>query len=194
MEKIALKDIINIYEYEKTREGFRRRVIDLKRARRIAVGEKLSFVFENRETVLFQIQEIVRAERIVDEDKIVYEVQIYNELIPEPGELSATMLIEIEDQAHIKEELYRFQGIDEGNKVFIAVGEDERIAGIFETGRSKADKISGVHYVRFRFNPAQILALREGRKEICLVVDHLNYRARAKVENSSRRAWIQDLS
>src|SRR5450432_3242557 len=95
---IQLVDIKNIYEYEKGREEFRRSVIAAKRDRRISVGPSMSFVFENRTTVLFQIQEMVRIERIVNEDAVQHEIDTYNKLLPTDHELSATMLIEITDK------------------------------------------------------------------------------------------------
>src|SRR5215831_19913026 len=94
---IELRDVLNFFEYEKVREERRRKVMDAKRARRVAVGRYLSFVFENRETVLFQIQEMCRAERITAEDKVQEEIDVYNALLPGASELSATMFIEIED-------------------------------------------------------------------------------------------------
>src|SRR5260370_15523108 len=111
MKKIELADIQNILDYEKVREEAQNRIIALKKNRRVQVGDMISFVFENRDTVLFQIQEMVRAERIVDEEKIQDEIDVYNELIPGDGELSATMFIEIQDQARIRETLEKLLGI-----------------------------------------------------------------------------------
>src|SRR5918996_6192253 len=113
MNKIALEDIMGLAAYEKVREKFRQRIIELKKKRRVSVGDKVSFVFENRDTVIFQIQEMVRAERITDLDKIREEIAVYNELVPNPGELSATLFLEIEDQTHLREDLLKFLGIDE---------------------------------------------------------------------------------
>ena len=95
MRPIAAGEILNLYDYEKVREARRRAVIALKAERRVAVGRHLSFVFENRETVWFQIQEMIRAERLVDDAKIAEEIAVYNTLLPRPGELAATMFIEI---------------------------------------------------------------------------------------------------
>ena len=90
MKKVGLDDILGFSGYAKVREDFLRRIIELKRKRRISIGDKVSLVFENRDTVIFQIQEMLRAERITDLDKIREEIAVYNELIPNPGELSAT--------------------------------------------------------------------------------------------------------
>src|SRR5580765_6633816 len=120
MKKIVLDDILGFAAYEQVREKFRNDIIDKKKKRRIALGDRVSVVFENRDTVTFQIQEMLRAERIADLDKIREEIEVYNELIPSPGELSATLFIEIEDQAHLREDLLKFLGIDES--VYFRVG------------------------------------------------------------------------
>jgi hypothetical protein len=96
MNKITLDDVLGLAAYEQVRGEFRDAIIDKKKKRRVSVGDKISFVFENRDTVIFQIQEMVRAERIADLDKIREEIAVYNQLIPNPGELSATLFLEIE--------------------------------------------------------------------------------------------------
>lgn len=192
MEKIELADVKNLYEYEKIRDRFRKEIIDLKRLRRISVGDKVSLVFENRETVLFQIQEMIRAERIVADEKVQEEIEVYNALLPGPGELSATLMIEIEDQIRLKDELDRFLGIDEGNRVYFQMGSERAVAGTFEAGHSKEDKISAVHFVRFRFMPEDVEAFR--REEVHLVVDHPNYRARIPLAPDAKASLLQDLT
>ena len=93
--RIELRDVLNFFEYEKVRNERRQQVMELKRTRRVAVGRHLSFLFENRDTVLFQIQEMCRVERITDDAKIQDELDVYNALLPGPRELSATLFIEI---------------------------------------------------------------------------------------------------
>src|SRR6187549_718216 len=112
MRKVVIDDILGSASYEIVRQDFRRRIIELKKKRRVSIGNKVSLLFENRDTVIFQIQEMLRVERISDLDKIREEIAIYNQLIPDSRELSATLFIEIEDQAHLREELVRFQGIE----------------------------------------------------------------------------------
>jgi hypothetical protein len=191
--KIELKDVLNFFEYEKVRDEMRRRVIELKRVRRVPVGRHLSFVFENRETMLFQVQEMCRAERITDDAKVQEEIDVYNELVPEPGELAATMLIEIEDKDQIKPVLDRFMGIDTGQYVWIQVGKEYAIPGEFEAGHSDAEKgkLSAVHFVHFRFPPEAIRAFREA--EVHLVVDHPAERARARLSEETKAALLEDL-
>ena len=190
MKKVALEDIRGLAAYETVREEFRRRIIELKQARRVAVGDKVTAVFENRDTVIFQIQEMVRAERIVDLDKIREEINVYNELIPEPGELSATLFLEIEDQTHLREELLKFLGIDEA--VYFNVG-SHSVHARFEPGHSKEDKISAVQYVRFPFSEEARIALGEG-DEAAIVIDHPNYKARALIGTRTRQSLVEDFT
>lgn len=192
MRRIEFSDVKNIYEYEKIRDDVRRRVIDLKRNRRVQAGDHLSFLFENRETVLFQIQEMCRAERIVDGARVQVEIDVYNELIPGPGELSATMMIEIEDKERIPELLHRYMGIDSGDYVRIQVGQEHAIPGQFESGRSKEDKLSAVHFVRFRFTPEAIQDFRGC--EVFLVVDHPWVRARIPLPDRIKTSLLEDLA
>lgn len=194
MQKIGRDQVLNLYEYEKVREEFRNRIIELKQRRRVQVGEKISLLFENQDTVLFQIQEMVRTERIVDEEKILEEVEVYNELIPDEGELSATLFIEIEEMAKIKEELDRFQGLDRPGMVQLRIGDRYAIPALFEAGRSKEDKISAVHFLRFKFSPEQIRDFFSGEWDVSLIIDHPNYKAEVKLDPEVRRSLMEDLA
>src|SRR5581483_9689438 len=196
MRKIERADVLNLYEYEKVRDRLRREVIAAKDRRRVPVGDRLSFLFENRQTVLFQIQEMIRAERIVAEERIQDEIDVYNELIPGPGELSATLMIEIEDRSRIKPELDRFMGIDTGQHVWLQIGREFAVPGEFEAGHSKEDKLSAVHFVRFRLPEAARRAFASPPPElpIALAVEHPRYRARAELAPETRAALREDLA
>ena len=111
MRPVSLDDVRSNREYELVRDERRRRVIELKRRRRVQVGDIVTFVFENRDTVLFQIQEMCRVEGIEELAGVRREVSCYNELLPRPGSLAATMLIEITEAARIKPTLERLRGI-----------------------------------------------------------------------------------
>lgn len=191
MRPIKLADVRNIFEYEKVRDQVRSEIIELKRRRRLQVGSHLSFLFENRATVLFQVQEMCRAERIVDDAKVREEIDVYNELIPAPNQLSATMMIEIEDSSQIQPVLGRLMGIDSGDHVFFQVGKEHAIRGEFEPGHSKEDKLSAVHFVRFEFSPEAIKAFRA--EEVYLVVDHPGERARARIPDEVKASLSEDL-
>ena len=190
MKKIALEDIMGLAAYEKMREKSRQRVIELKKKRRVSVGDKVSLVFENRDTVSFQIQEMLRAEKITDLDKIREEIETYNSLLPEPGELSATLFLEIEDQVRLREELLKFLGIDEA--VFLKVG-NHSIHARFEEGHSKEDKISAVQYVRFPFGEEALQAFIRGERT-ALMIDHPNYKASVPLAPETRQSLIEDLT
>jgi Protein of unknown function (DUF3501) len=192
MTPIAPDEILNLYEYEKVREARRQAVIALKAERRVPVGRYLSFVFENRETVWYQIQEMIRAERIVDEAKIAEEVAVYNALLPRPGELAATMFIEIEDAGRIKPVLDDLLGIDTRDYVRLEIG-PHVVVGAFESGHSDEElgKLSAVHFVRFAVPPAARRTFAD--TDVALVVDHPNERARASLTAATRRRLAEDL-
>jgi hypothetical protein len=197
MQMIALSEIKNLVEWEKVREVERTRVIELKRARRVQLGENLSLLFENRDTVLLQIQEMVRTERIVDEARIRDEVDVYNALIPGPGELSATLFIEIPDlhrmsQEQVRAMVNRFQGLDKRG-VWLVLGE-HRVPARFEEGHSKEEKMAAVHYVRFSLPPAARAALASREVPARVVVDHPNCAAEAVLGAATRAALLSDLA
>jgi len=149
MRPLTQADLIPYADYERQREEFRSRIIALKQRRRISVGPLITLVFENRETLKFQTQEMIRVERIFDPAKVQEELDVYNALLPSGGELSATLLIEITDEARMQHWLDTFMGLDHGQKVAIVAG-NERVFGEFEGGHSHETKISAVHFVRFR--------------------------------------------
>ncbi|MFI5174239.1 MAG: DUF3501 family protein [Terriglobia bacterium] len=192
MKRLSRKDIQNLYEYERMRGDFRKQIIALKQDRRLPVGDKMSFVFENRETVKFQILEMVRAERMVDEHKIQEEIDVYNQTLPDVDELSATMFIEITAAPDIKPELDRFQGVDRGDCVFFELGGGARVNGRFEEGHSKEDKISAVQYVRFLFTREQQDEFRDLKVPLALVVEHPHYAARTTLTPAQRGSLAQD--
>ena len=193
MDKIRLSDVVNFFEYEKVREARRARIIELKRRRRVDVGRYLSFVFENRETVLFQIQEMCRAERIAAEDKVQEEIDVYNALLPGPSELSATMFIEIEDMTRIKPVLDRLMGIDRGQCVWLQIGREFAVPGEFEAGHSDEEKgkLAAVHFVRFTFPAAAVRAFADSPAFVA--VDHPAARARVELSAETKAALSEDL-
>jgi uncharacterized protein DUF3501 len=197
MRKIERSDVKDLVAYERVRAEMRARVIELKKARRIALGDNLTLLFENRETVLFQIQEMVRAERIVDDRKIQDEIDAYEVLLPVRGELSATLFIEIPDiarmtTAQMREAVNRFQGLDEGTLVLEVAG--RRLPARFESGSTKEEKMAAVHYVRFAVPPEARAALADAAPPVRLVVEHPRYRAAADVPAVLRREMAADLA
>jgi len=191
MQKVTLDEIAGLERYEHMREQFRRRIIDLKKNRRVAVGDRITFVFENHDTVLFQIQEILRAEHITDLDKVRFEVETYNELIPGEGELSATMLIEITQQERIRPELVKLIGIDKA--VCLRIGTRFTVPALFEGGRSKEDNLSAVQYVRFPLSAEARTMFKDEQTEVMMVIDHPHYRVQTSLPPEVRRSLAVEL-
>jgi len=192
VRKVVLDEILGLERYEQSRDQFRRRIIDLKKHRRVAVGDQVTLVFENHDTMLFQIQEMLRAEHITDLDKVRDEIDVYNALIPNPGELSATLLIEITESDRIRDDLLRLLGIDEA--VRLEIGEHCVVRGVFEPGHSRDDKLSAVQYVRFVFDAAARAAFVDGHEPVRLVIDHPNYRHAAVISDAVRASLSADVT
>jgi len=193
MNRLTADDVMPLADYERQRETFRSGIIALKQRRRISVGPMITLVFENRETMRFQIQEMIRVERIFDPRKVQEELDVYNALLPSQNELSATLLIEITDEANMKHWLDTFMGLDHGKTVAIASG-GERVFGVFEGGHSHDTKISAVHFVRFRPTPSMKSTFADLRQSVSITVEHGGYHAEASVPGSMREEWLADLA
>jgi hypothetical protein len=191
MRKVSLEDLAGPQRYGEMRDVFRRRIIELKRHRRVSVGDRVTLVFENFDTVLFQTQEMLHVERITDLDRVREELDVYNELLPGENELSATLLIEITDQPRIAEELRRLIGLDE--HVALRVGE-RTFPAQFEPGRSTEEKMSAVQYVRFQLSPEAVAEFVAGGVPVEVTVDHPNYRAVTALDPGQRASLAADLS
>jgi hypothetical protein len=193
VKAIVPEDIIPHEEYERQREAFRAKIIALKQRRRLSIGPFITMVFENRETVRFQVQEMIRVERIFDPVKVQDELDVYNTLLPLPNELSATLLIEITDDATIKERLNQFMGLDHGEKVAI-VADGEEVFGEFEGGRSHETKISAVHFVKFRPTASMTKAFADLTRPVTIRVSHGGYHEEVPVPGGMREEWLADLA
>ena len=191
MRGVRRDEVLDLTGYERIREAFLARTIALKRPRRISVGDRLTFIFENRDTVLFQIQEMLRAERAVKEEKIEDEIAVYNELVPGANELSATLMIEIPETKRIRAELDRLIGIDE--QVFLDVG-GESVRATFDSKQFESDRISAVQYVRFPLGPTLACKFCDPTVPVRLRVEHPNYRESAEIAGESRASLAADLS
>jgi len=161
--KLTLDDIADLRAYEREREAFRAHVIALKKRRRVGVGPIVTFVFENRDTIRFQIQEMARAERILTDEAIQTELDIYNPLVPEPGRLAATVFIELTSKDELVEWLPKLVGIE--RSIELVVG-DEAVRATPETAHeeqlTREDVTASVHYVWFDLTPEQIAKLDGG--------------------------------
>jgi Protein of unknown function (DUF3501) len=162
MKKLTVDDIKDLRAYERERDEFRRYIIDLKKRRRIALGTIMSLVFENTDTMRWQVQEMARAERMLRDEQIATEVATYNELIPDENELSATLLVELGSDAQLREWLPKLVGVQ--RSILLAVDGLEPVRGVAqdEERLTREDVTAAVHFLRFRFTPEQVAAFAAG--------------------------------
>jgi hypothetical protein len=192
MKKIEFGEILNIYEYEKVREQKRREVIEIKKKRRLFVGDLVHLVFENRDTVWFQIQEMIRAERMVRDEEIQQEIDVYNELIPEKNQLSITMFIEIPDEEERKRLLPELVGIHDhlwfhiGNKHSIRAEADERSKEDYQYGKAAV-----VHFLKLNLTPEQAKDFAE--LQVRVEINHPNYKAMVEMPEEVKAELVKDL-
>lgn len=195
-QKLTLDDIADLRAYERERESFRERIIELKRARRISVGPIVTVVFENRDTIRFQIQEMARAEKMMSDEAIQAELDVYNPLIPEAGELSATLFIELTSKDQLMEWLPKLVGVERSVEFLLGEGPGADVVRC-EVEEAHADQLTredvtaSVHYVRFRFSAEQIE--RFATDSVVLAVNHPAYAEGASLTEASRCALLEDL-
>jgi hypothetical protein len=191
--KLTIDDIADLRAYEREREAFRDHVIALKRKRRIGVGPIVTFVFENRDTVRFQIQEMARAERMLTDEAIQTELDIYNPLIPEPGRLSATMFIELTGKDLLMEWLPRLVGIERAAE--LRIGDDLVVRCTpdpqHEAQLTRETVTASVHYLGFHLDDEQIAALAAG--PVSLAINHPNYQEATPLAPETIAELVADL-
>jgi hypothetical protein len=189
IDAIGLEDLLGRERYGAERAAIRRRVIEHKRRRRVGIGDRMSLLFEDRATVWYQTQEMLWVEHITDLDAVRAELAVYGALLPGESELSATLSIEITEQARIREELHQLRGID--RHVWLDVA-GERVPGVFEGGRESDTKLSAVQYVRFPL-PGGARARLIGGAPLSVTVDHPAYRFETPVPEAVRQSLMSDL-
>lgn len=177
--KLTLDDIADARAYERERESLRAQVIELKRTRRVAIGTVVSVTFESRETMRYQIQEMARVERIYTDDGIQQELDAYNPLIPEPGQLCATLFIELTSDDQLREWLPRLVGIE--NALLFRLPDATTVRGVVRAEHAaqltRDTVTAAVHYITFDFTPEQIKAFEaDAGFDIVLAIDHPQYR------------------
>jgi hypothetical protein len=194
VKPLVLEDIVDREKYVGLRPSYRAAVIDYKRSRRLAVGENITLLFEDRETLRFQIQEMVWVEGISLPDKIQHEIDTYNELMPADRELSATLFIEITEAAKIRAALDRLIGVDE--HVSLVVGEEDEAIEIdaqFDPKQMEEDRISAVQYIKFAFDEAALRLFCDSRWPARVRVSHPNYQREAEIPPTTRDSLIRTL-
>ena len=192
MKPIVLSDLMNIIEYEKIRNDYRSELMDYKKKRRISLGPNITITFENRKTMKFQIQEMMRAERMVHDNQIQEEIDVYNSLLPLVNGLSATLFIEVTDEVQIRPVLSQFIGLTEGEAVYFEI-EDEKVYAEFEIGREESNKISSVHYIQFNFNATAKAAFFDNPESVKLIINYKNYNYTQIINEKMYKSWSEDL-
>jgi len=195
--KLTLADIADLRAYEREREGFRARIIELKKRRRVPVGPVVTVVFENRDTVRFQIQEMARAERMLTDAQIQTEIDIYNPLVPGAGELSATVFIELTSADELRTWLPQLVGVERGVELRLGPpGAGDVVRGEVEAQHdaqlTRDDVTSSVHYVHFHLTGDQIEHFAE-RGAVRLAIAHPAYGHSTELSEATRRSLLSDL-
>jgi len=162
--KLTPEDILDLRAYERVREDMRVRVIETKRRRRISLGTIVTVAFENRETMRSQIHEMLRAEKAMDDAAVLEELRAYNPLIPEPGQLCATLFIELTSDAQMREWLPKLVGIERALVLRLADGSSVRavVDEQHAEGLTREEVTAAVHYVRFEMTPSEVEAFARG--------------------------------
>lgn len=190
MRPLTLADIPPPAVFAAARSELKQRVIAHKAARRVAVGDCASLLFEDRETLRWQVLEMCRVEAVRDNAGVQRELDIYNELLPAEGGLSATLFIEIGEPGQVRAELDRLIGLDE--YVSMQIG-GECIRAGFDPRQMEEDRISAVQYLRFALNPAQSRAFADPAVPLRLAISHPNYAHTAEIGSETRASLLQDL-
>ncbi len=192
MNRLTQADLLSLADYERQRVNRRQEIIALKQRRRIEIGPLVTLVFENRQTLLFQIQEMLRAEHIVKPSNVQDELDVYNALLPHTGELSATLMIAVTNEADVKDILDSFQDFDRGDTLGLTM-QNQTVFAEFESGHSKEDKVSAVHFIRMKIPPSLQRVLRADGSSARITLAHKNHVAEANVPLAMREEWLNDL-
>jgi Protein of unknown function (DUF3501) len=190
---LTLDDVLDLRAYERVRDEYRARVIERKRHRRVALGPIMTLVFESFDTVRFQVQEMARVEKLISDEAIQAELDVYNRLLPVVRELSATLFIELTTEDQLREWLPRLVGID-GEVEFVMGG--DVVSSVPETQHAAAltreSVTPAVHYLRFPFTEAQVAAF-EDAAEVAVASAHPAYEARTVLSPDVREELLGDL-
>lgn len=193
MQTLRPEDLYSLEHYAESRNAFRAKVLEHKKNRNVAVGSNATLYFEDRLTIQYQIQEMLRVERIFEKKGIEEELAAYNPLIPDGSNLKATFMLEYEDVAERRRQLSRLIGIED--RVWVRIGDGERIFAIADEDMEREDeeKTSSVHFLRFELKPDDVKRAKSGA-ELAVGIDHPNYLYSADpVPPAVRAALVADL-
>jgi hypothetical protein len=189
MKLVERSELLALGAYEGIRDRFRSRMIEQKRARYVAIGEHMTALFENHDSALFQIQEMLRTERITQEKAILHELETYNELVPGEHELSATIFVEYPEREQRERMLAALRGLE--TSFFFEV-RGERAMLVPDRRGTDPSQTMAVHYVKFVLPEASERALRSGEGPAILGVEHAAYSARTELSAETLRSLRDD--
>ena len=192
MQKVQRNELMTFAAYEEIRPHFRARMIELKQRRRVQVGEHMSLVFENHDSVLLQVQEMLRTERISDEQAIQHELDTYNELVPAPGNLSGTLFIEYPDKDQRADMLRRFASLR--SAFALAIGDQSFPARFATHFGEEMDRLPAVNYLTFELGSDQAPRLLDASLGARIEVSHPDYSIKVELERPVREQLAHDLS
>jgi len=191
--KLTLDDIADVRAYERERPEFRARVMEIKRRRRLSFGTIVTLMFENRDTMRLQVQEMARVEKLATDDAIQLEIDTYNPMIPEPGQLCATVFLELTSDDQMREWLPKLVGI-EGSFAVVLPGGD-RVRSITDEQHAsqltRDEVTAAVHYIRFEFTPEQVEAFAAG--PVRIDIEHPDYLESVELSESTHDELLSDL-
>lgn len=192
MNHLSRSDLMSLEEYAQQRGDFRQKVMMHKQPRRVALGDHLHLYFEDRLTIQYQIQEMLRVERIFEADGIEEELSAYNPLIPDGDNWKATMMLEYTDVDERKQALAMLIGIED--TIWVKIGDNDKVYAISDEDleRDTEDKTSSVHFMRFQLSPEMIGEACHG-SPISMGVEHQNYNFEVQLDDASRTALTSDL-
>ncbi len=188
--RISPDEILDLGDYERRRDEIRASAMRARRERRIALGPSATLTFENRETVRYQIQEMLRAERIAKPHEVLYEIDTYSDLLPTASELSATLMFELSEESERAVHLAALRDFEE--HLFVAIDNAGDAAARFDRRQIGEDRLSSVQFVRFPLTPAQLTAFRAGAR-LRVVSDHPAYAHTTEIDAATARAIADDL-
>ncbi|MGB0206232.1 MAG: DUF3501 family protein [Neptuniibacter sp.] len=192
MSQLTREKLYSLEDYAVCRDQFRAKVMEHKKLRRLPLGDHAALYFEDELTMQYQVQEMLRIEKIFEADGIQEELDVYNPLIPDGQNLKATFMIEFADINERKAALAKMIGIE--NQLYIQVAEFEKVYAIAneDLDRSSDEKTSSVHFVRFELSPEMISAAKQGAS-ILAGTEHDAYRVETRIEGEIRRSLVGDL-
>lgn len=193
MTRLTASDLMSLEQYARERAGFRAKVLQHKKSRQVELGPNATLYFEDGLTIQYQVQEMLRIEKLFEPDAIEDELSAYNPLIPDGNNWKATFMLEYPDVDERKRELARLVGVED--QVWVQVEGQAKVYAIADEdlSRDTPEKTSSVHFMRFELTPEMVKALKDGRA-LAMGIDHDNLSINVDVPDAVRASLVNDLA